>query len=486
MNKILGNFLSLIGLNDLATLRKLGDIIPGPPANPLLGNLPDLQQAGGFQNYLPALHKQYGSIVKFWLGPLELGVSVSDIEILGEVTNNLSARPDAAKKLLGWMGKESITFQKPPELITTRSNFFHLLIGSSLQNLCSVSHEQTVKMLDSWSQRKDAIDVKEEFSGLTLNIVGSCSFGQEFGNTSLGQEIRTLFKNVLVNSQQRLEEVVPPVWDVNYHQWNRDVSRLHECAGELITQRKQAGGLRQSNDLLSLVLNERNDSGGQVFTDAEARAAVVSFLFGGFDPAGSSLTWACYLLATHPEIQALARSEVERVLAGRLPELEDLPRLEYLNRVIKESLRLYTPNPVTMRLVESDIPIGDYTIPTGATFCIPICVIHKDPTIWPNPDNFDPDRFLPEQEQARPRYAYIPFGMGARGCVGARFGTTQVQLMLSMILQRFSLTLSPDQEIASQLEATILQPKFGLKLLAQSTSSSVQQLELVGKGIENS
>jgi cytochrome P450 len=473
MKEIFRNFLSLVGLNDLATLQRLGDLLPGPETNLLLGNLPDLQQAGGFQNYLPALHRQYGSVVKFWLGPSDLAVSVSDIEILGEITNHLSVRPEAAKKLLGWMGQESITFQKPPELITTRSNFFQLLIGPSLQNLCSVSHEQTVRMLDSWSQRRDAIDVKEEFSGLTLNIVGSCSFGQEFGNTPLGQEIRTLFQNVLAGSQQRLAEVISPIWDANYQQWNQDVTRLHECAGELISQRKQTGRLGQSNDLLSLVLNERNDSGGQVFTDAQASAAVVSFLFGGFDPAGSALTWACYLLATHPDIQALARQEVESVLAGRLPELEDLPRLEYLNRVIKESLRLYTPNPVTMRLVESDIQIGDYTIPQGATFCIPICAIHKDENIWPNPENFDPDRFLPEHEQQRSRYAYIPFGMGARGCVGARFGTTQVQLMLSMILQRFSLSLSPGQEIVPELEATILQPKFGLKLLAQSTSSSV-------------
>ncbi|BAZ33148.1 cytochrome P450 [Cylindrospermum sp. NIES-4074] len=473
MDEILGNVLRLVGLNNLATLRKLGDLLPGPQANPFLGNLVNLKQTGGFQHYLPALHQQYGSVVKFWLGPSDLAVSVSDIDILGEVTNHLSVRPEAARKLFGWMGKESLTFQKPPETITTRSKFFPLLIGQSLQYLCSATHDRTARMLDGWSVRRDAIDIKEEFSNLTLDIVGSCSFGQEFGNTNLGQEIRTLFKHILATSQQRLEEVVPPVWDVKYRQWNQDVTRLQECAGELIEQRRKARTLNERNDLLSLVLNERNDNGEQFFSDNEARSSVLTFLFGGFDPAGSALTWTCYLLATHPEIQALARQEVARVLDGRLPELEDLPRLEYLNRVIKESLRLYTPNPVTMRLVESDIPIGDYTIPTGATFCIPICVIHKDATIWPNPDNFDPDRFLPEQEQARPRYAYIPFGMGARGCVGARFGTTQVQLMLSMILQRFSLTLSPDQEIVSQIEATILQPKFGLKLLAQSTSSSV-------------
>jgi cytochrome P450 len=482
MNDISLSLLSLIGLsalggggvklNQFRGWRQMGDRLPGPQANPLLGNIPDLQKAGDFQNFLPLLHQQYGSIARFWLGPSDLVVSITDPEILGEVTNNLSLRPAAAKKLLGWMGKEGMTFQKPPELTATRSKLVPLLIGQSLQNLCVSTHEQTARMLDSWSQRRDAIDVKEEFSRLALDIVGSCSFGQEFGNTPVGQEIRSLFERVLAKSQQRVQEVIPPVWKPSYWQWNQDVSRLQKFAGKLIEQRRQVGSLGQKNDLLSLVLNERNDNGTPFFSDAEARATVIAFLFAGFDPAGSSLTWACYLLATHPEIQALARQEVERVLAGRLPELEDLPKLEYLTRVIKEAMRLYTPNSVTMRFVESDIQIGDYTIPQGTTFCIPICAIHRDATIWPNPENFDPDRFTPEQEQNRPRYAYIPFGMGARGCIGARFGITQVQLMLSMILQRFSLSLLPGQEIVPEIEGIILQPKFGMNLLAKPLSSA--------------
>ena len=370
------------------------------------------------------------------------------------------------------MGEEGLTFQKPPQT-TTRSKFAPLLIGQSIENLCSVSNDRTARMLDSWADRTDPIDVKEEFSSLTLDIVGSCSFGHEFGKTSLGQEIRSLFKSVLGTSQQRVEEIVPPIWDPSYWQWTQDVSRLQKCAGDLIQQRRQSGSLHQRNDLLSLVLNEQKDDGTQFFSDGEARAAVLAFLFAGFDPAGSSLTWACYLLATHPEIQARARQEVEHILAGRLPQLEDLPRLDYLNRVIKEVLRMYTPNPMTMRYVESDIQIGDHTIPQGASFCIPICAIHKDPIIWENPQTFDPNRFLPEREQNRPRYAYIPFGLGARGCIGARFGTTQIQLMLSMILQRFSLSLSPGQEIVPVIKATILQPKSGLKLLAQPVSALV-------------
>lgn len=473
-------FLSLIGagalggsgfkVNEYLAWRKLGDRLPGSEAELALGNLKEFNQSGGFQNYLPAIHRKYGPIARFWLGPTELAVSVSDINTIGEVVNNLGVRPQAARKLFGWMGKESISFQRPPEVNVSRSMFSPLLVGPSLQYLCSTTHDYTTRMLNKWSEVTDAIDVKEEFSNLTLDIVGSYSIGQEFGNTSLGQEIRTLFRSVLSTSQKRVEEIISPIWNSSYREWNKNVNRLQECAGKLIEQKRQARGLTQRNDLLSLILDVRSENGSLSFSDAQAMSAVLAFLFGGFDPAGSALTWTCYLLATHPEIQALAQEEVQRVLGRRLPELDDLPRLDYLNRVIKEGLRLYTPNPVTMREVESDLQIGDYTIPQGATFCIPICVIHKDETVWENPENFDPDRFLPQREQNIPRYAYIPFGLGARGCIGTRFGLTQLQLMLSMILQRFSLSFVPDQEVIPTIEATILQPKFGLKLLAQPIS----------------
>jgi cytochrome P450 len=474
------SLLSLIGagalgaggvkLNEYIARRRLGDRLPGPKANLLLGNLTDLEQAGGFQNYLPAIHQQYGSIVRFWLGPNELTISISDAEILGQVANNSSGRPEAIRKLLGWLGKESITFQKPPKLITSRAKFLTLLTGQCLENLCSAVHVHTSRMLDRWSEGTNTFDIKEEFSNLNLNIIGDCSFGQEFCNTPIGEEIRTLFENILATTQQRVQEIVPPIWHPSYRQWKQDVSRLHEYAGELIEQRKKSQKLNQKHDLLSLVLNEKNDNDSALFSDAEARSAVISFLFSGFDDTRSGLTWTCYLLATHPEIQALARKEIQQVLAGRLPELEDLPKLEYLSRVIKEGLRLYTPNPMTMRVIDSDIQVGDYTIPKGANFCIPFCVIHKDKNIWENPEKFDPDRFLPEREKNRPRYSYIPFGTGSRGCIGSRFATTQIQLMLSMILQRFSLSFTPNQEIVPTIQTITLQPKFGLKLLVQSLS----------------
>ncbi|ASC70519.1 Putative cytochrome P450 120 [Halomicronema hongdechloris C2206] len=410
------------------------------------------------------MHQRYGKVLRFWMGSSDLMVSISDQDILSQIASTLHSRPKAAKKALGWLGHESPTFKSHEELRTIRSKVMPLLMGESLKYLCLVGQERTKRMLDGWKTATDAVEVASDFSEITFDIIGVALFGQEFSSTDLGQKFKKLFVHVLREAHPRSEEVIPSFWDPKYWQWRKSISRLQDCAEQLIKQRRQALNMNKRKDLLSLVLSEKDGSGNPFFSDEQARATIVTFVFAGFDTSASSLAWICYLLSQHPEVQARAQDEVDKVLAGRLPEFEDLDKLNYLTCVVKEAMRLYPPVPEALRALESDLEVGGYSIPKGATFVIPISMLHEDEQIWEEPRKFLPERFTQENGKDHPRYAYLPFGTGSKSCMGARFAMTEIRLVLAMMLQRFSLQLVPEQEVIPEMQSIILQPKYGLRL----------------------
>lgn len=456
----------LIGvkLKEFFNWRRRGDQLPGPPANLTLGNLKKIQEYGGFFSYLPAMHKQYGKVLRFWIGSSDLYVSISDQNILSQVVPTLHQRPETAKKALGWLGDESPTFMNHEKMKAFRAKVMPLLIGESLKYLCLVGQEYTERMLDRWETATDAVEVAEDFNEITFDIIGATLLGQEFSTTDRGQEFKKLFVHVLHEAFPRSEEIIPSFWELKYWQWRKSISRLQDCAEQLIKQRRQAPNVSKRKDLLSLILSEKDENGNPFFSDEQAHATIVTLVFGGFDTSASSLAWICYLLSQHPKVQTKVQNEVDRVLAGRLPEFEDLDKLDYLTCMVKEAMRLYPPVPEALRAVVSDLEVNGYFIPKGAAFIIPISTLHADEEIWEEPEQFLPERFTQESEKNLPRYAYLPFGTGSRSCMGARFAMTEIRLVIAMILQRFSLHLAPGQEIIPEMQSIILQPKYGLRL----------------------
>lgn len=444
--------------------RHIGNQLPGPASSSWFGNLREVQEHGGFFNYLPEMHKKYGKIFRFWMGPTNLMVSISDKEILSEVIPKLHKRPRTAEKELGWLGKESPTFKSPNELREIRTKIMPLLMGKSLEYLCLVGQNRVKVLLDKWDIFPYDIRAEEMLSDTTFDIIGVTLFGQEFTSTKLGQTFKELFVNVMREAHPRSQEIVPAFWDVKYWKWKQNVSQLHDCAEELIKQRKCSSNALKKKDLLSLILSERGDNGSLIFSNEQARATIVTFVFAGFDTSAASLTWIFYLLALHSEIQEKTQKEIDRVLSNRLPELKDLDSMSYLTCVVKEAMRLYPPVPEALRKLDFDIQEKNHFIPKGATFVIPISTLHIDEENWEKPDLFIPERFDSANENNRPHYTYLPFGAGPKSCMGAKFAMTEIRLILSMILQKFSIELAPKQEIIPKMQSIILQPKYGLKI----------------------
>jgi cytochrome P450 len=183
-------------------------------------------------------------------------------------------------------------------------------------------------------------------------------------------------------------------------------------------------------------------------------------LIAGHDTGTALLAWTLYLLGRHPEALARLQDDIDTVLGDRVPGYQELKRLHYLEQVIKESLRLYPPIHLGQRIAAIDLTFQDYHIPAGTRVIYSIYLTHRDQDYWPEPARFDPDRFSLEKNRRQTPHTYIPFGGGARNCIGAGFGLVEAKVVLARLIQQFELTLIEDQ-IHPHMGAT-LEPRPGV------------------------
>jgi cytochrome P450 len=216
-------------------------------------------------------------------------------------------------------------------------------------------------------------------------------------------------------------------------------------------------------DLLSLLLEAQDEESGQGLSDRQVRDEVFTLLFAGHETTANALTWALYLLSQHPAVEQRLQAEVDMVLAGRTPTVEDLGRLPYTRMVLEETLRLYPPGATIPRRAIADDVIGGFAIPANSLVFITPYVTHRHPDFWGRPEVFDPERFTPERVAARHRFAYFPFGGGPHLCIGQHFAPMEAQLALAMIAQRYRLRLVSGQRIEPQVMVTI-RPCSGVQM----------------------
>ena len=217
---------------------------------------------------------------------------------------------------------------------------------------------------------------------------------------------------------------------------------------------------RTRHDLATVIATSEID--GQPISELEAMSYYIIAATAGHDTTSYALLWTMTLLAGHPEATKLLTSELDSVLAGRLPTLEDLPRLVYTEQVIKEAMRLYPPAYVLGRRAASDTEIGGYPVRAGSEVIAWIFMTHRDPRWFPEPETFRPERFAPGAEANLPRLAYMPFGAGPRACIGRQFAMIEAQLMLARIYQKFTLELAPGHKVEPRFRITLM-PKHGLR-----------------------
>lgn len=320
----------------------------------------------------------------------------------------------------------------------------------------------TTDMLDRWSAQPPSshLDVDAEMMQVALEIVGKTLFGLDLRHEA--QEMTEGVLEMLAYVVYRASNPVAPPLSFptgRNRRYKAAMAVLEGVIQDTIATRRAEGVDR--GDVLSMLLSARDEETGEPMPDDQIRAEMATLIIAGHETVASALTWVWYLLSLHPAVRAALEAELDAVLNGRLPAVEDLPALPYARAVFEETLRLYPPAwLITRRALEED-HIGDATIPADALIIMSPYVTHRHPDFWPNPAGFDPERFLPANAAGRPRFAYIPFGGGPRLCIGDSFALMEGPLILATVAQRFRLDLVPSHPVKMDALVT-LRPHSGL------------------------
>lgn len=235
---------------------------------------------------------------------------------------------------------------------------------------------------------------------------------------------------------------------------------------DVIATRRAQGGT--GRDVLSMLLSAK-DEDGSALSDDELVGECNGLFVAGYDTSAQTLAWTLFLLVQHPSVLAALLDELS-VLSGAPPGPADFVKLPLLDRVLKESMRLLPAAPMLfMRVASGDAPLGPHTVPKGTTVVLSPLVTHRDPGRFPEPAKFKPERWESTQPGA---YEYLPFGVGARMCLGAPLANVVLRVLLPMVLQRFRLELVPDADVSRAMHGIALAPKHGLPMVLKPRDDS--------------
>lgn len=227
---------------------------------------------------------------------------------------------------------------------------------------------------------------------------------------------------------------LPPwLWHPGKHSMHRGACELRAAVAAML-DRRRASGLER-DDLMGRLMCVRDPDTHTPMSDKQLIDNLLTFLVAGHETTAKALTWTLYLLARAPDWQERLREEVHSVAGRDRIGPEHLGRLKLTRQVLQEAMRLYPPAPMLTRITGAPVELGGYAMGAGVLINIPIFAVHRHRKLWDDPDRFDPDRFDPEQEKKMPRTQFMPFGFGARTCIGMSFAMIEATVLLAMLVR---------------------------------------------------
>ncbi|MGJ3238153.1 MAG: cytochrome P450 [Anaerolineae bacterium] len=312
------------------------------------------------------------------------------------------------------------------------------------------------EMVQKW-QNDTILNIAHEMTQVTLRIVARTIF-----NTDIQQNADNIATTMEAINETAGQNTVLPAWVPTPQelQARKAIRDMDAYVYDLIATRRR--NFYDTGDLLSMLLLAQDDEGNHM-SDKEVRDEAVGLFLAGHETTANALNWTLWLLAQNPQAEAYLHDELDQVLDGRTPTVQDLRDLPYTTQVIKESMRWMPPVSGVGRRAVEDVQIGDYLIEAGTSILLNFYSVHRDPRYWEDPLAFRPERFAPDAETDRDRYAYLPFGGGARICVGNSFAMMEAQILLATIAQHAQLSLQAGQEVLPVSRITTY-PKNGLPM----------------------
>ena len=428
--------------------------------------------------------REYGDIARFTFGPQQVYLVshpdwIEDVLVTSARKFHKGVALQRAKRLLG----EGLLTAEGQAHLKQRRTIQPLFHRQQVQRFADAMVKHAIRWRDSIAPNS-TIDVTNEMAGLTLAIVGETLFSSNVQSDA--DEVRDAlsgavqsFGIMFLPGLEYFEKLPLPV----FSRTRQARERLDRVIHRVIEERRSGNPKRglppqQSSsdgpDLVSMLLAARDPENPDApgMSDQQIRDEAMTIFLAGHETTANAMSWTWHLLGQSPQVEATLHAELARVLDGRTPTVEDVPRLEYTRAVVAESMRLYPPAWTIGRLAFEPHTIAGHAIKPGALVIMSQWVAHRDPRWWDEPGTFAPERWLPNQtgnqepgtqNRSRPKYAYFPFGGGSRICIGESFAWTEAILLLATIAQRWRFVSGA----APELEPRITLRPRGLLMQAQ-------------------
>ena len=438
---------------------------PGPQPLPYLGNI--LAFRRDQLGYLQELQRTYGNMATLHFGNMPV-VALFRPEhvryILTENPRNFTSGEVAAglRELIGdgLLTLDGETHRQQRRIVQPA---FH---RKRVESYADVMVQHTQEMLRGWNVGEQ-IDMSYEMQQLTLSIVAKCLFNIDLASevTELGAAFNTLIANPAGLVENFLNIRIDQPF-TSYGRRKAAIRTMDEFIYALIARRRAEG--RDVGDVLSMLLTAQDEA--DMLTDTQVRDHTMTFIAAGHETTANALSWTFYLLSEHPEVRDTLLTELRTVLGGRVPTLEDLPMLPYLEWVLNESMRLYPPAWTQGRRAIEAFELDGVQLPAGTMVMFSQWVIHRLPDIWGDPEVFRPERWDPVHGQKVPAWSYFPFGGGPRICIGMPFAQLEAKLILATVLQKYAPRTMPGSRVELNPLIT-LRPKHGIPMMVLSANS---------------
>ena len=454
-------------------LKKLGIMVPKPKL--IVGNVTDFGPGNAHIGQVKLLEK-YGDIygTLFFKVP---AIWFNDPEMLRTIMikefSNFSNRYSLTKSL-GPFSK-SLQELKDDDWKRVRSILAATLSSAKLKAIMptiTTAGDDLIQSCNAIAAKGEPINFWRESGNYSMTVILATVFGLEFESKQqeekLTEAAATLFRDLpglllfLIIFMPSLFRILEPILGGKL---THSMDYLSMTVKQVINERRKsmAAGIPCRKDILQQMIEAgENDK----LSDDEIVSQAFVFLIAGYETTANTIAFACYLIATHPDVQQKLHDEIDsKCPNANSADYDALNNLPYLEMVISETLRMYPPGFMVHRHVKNDITINNINIPKGIMAVIPVYAVHHNPKIWPNPEQFIPDRFTSEEKAKHHPMAFIPFGGGPRNCIGARLALLEVRAALVTILQNFNLTTVNETEIPLKIKSgSTLSPANGVYL----------------------
>jgi cytochrome P450 len=418
--------------------------IQGPGLVAAIGGL----RQAGFLAFVGQMWQTYGDTFQLRLGPRTLIFAmnpdaVRHVSITNRQNYDKLQSYDVVRRFLtgnGLLASTGDLWRRQRKLVAP---FF---TPRGVQAYADVMLRDGVRLLERWdglSRAGVTVEIGEEMTLITASIILKAMFSTETDDAimDMKQAVETMI--AFTNAYQA--GIRAPVWvpTPTNRKYLDARDKVHTYINALIAQRRTLPESQWPNDLLTRLMQARDEETGEPMSESLLRDESITTFFAGHETTARTMSAAWYALASNPDVAARLYEELDSVIGEGYPALEDLHRLPYTLQIIKEVLRLYPPAPFYVRDAIAADSIDGYAIAAGSAVMLSPYYTHRHPDYWEGPLEFDPDRWTPEREAARHPYAYHPFAAGQRVCIGNNFSLLEAHILLALLARRFAPRLLP-------------------------------------------